>query len=147
MTDGQSKVLKQALKYLARREYYQTELKLKLLSKGYAECDIEDVLNRLIGDGILSDYRFIESFIDARQSKFYGPLRIVSELEHKNFSPSIIKEVMLAQPVDWTKNARTCIHKKFRKIPANKEEYQKQWGFLHRRGYPAEIIRVVLGTV
>lgn len=144
MIDKLSPIRKQALKYLARREYYQAELQQKLVAKGHAEQHVNTVLDDLTREGVLSDYRFLEAYIHARQSKFYGPSRISAELEQKNFSAQLISEILLAHPADWEENARTCCRKKFGGPPANEQEYKRQQDFLCRRGYSDTVIRTVL---
>ncbi len=59
----------QALQYLARREHTSLELKQKLLKKNYTQTDIDQTLETLIQQNLLSEYRFAQSYILSRQRK------------------------------------------------------------------------------
>lgn len=138
-------VLKKALSYLSRREHYRAELKSKLLrSKTHRERDVEAVLDRLEAEGLLSDMRFIESFIASRLTKLYGPLRIKMELLQKKLKPENIEQLLAESTVDWQRNARLCLHKKFSNPPSDSLEAAKQRRFLWQRGYTEETIREAL---
>ncbi|HAF86697.1 MAG TPA: hypothetical protein DCG32_10125 [Sphaerochaeta sp.] len=59
----------QALQYLTRREHTSLELKQKLLKKNYSQAHITQVLETLIHQDLLSEYRYAQSFILSRQRK------------------------------------------------------------------------------
>ena len=61
----------QALRYLGLREHNRSELKSKLLGKGYEAALVDSVLDDLVDDGSLSERRDVESF--ARSSNRRHP--------------------------------------------------------------------------
>ena len=145
MADGNAVLLKKALSYLSRREYHRIELKSKLIrTKSRNEHDVEALLDRLEAEGLLSDMRFIESFIASRQKRFYGPIRIKMELQQKKLDPDDVERILAESDIDWQRNARICLQKKFPKKATDNQELAKRQRFLWQRGYPTEMIRDAL---
>lgn len=59
----------QALRYLAMREHTRYELTQKLMKKGFAAATIDPVLDDLVDEKLLSDYRYACLFIEGRLRK------------------------------------------------------------------------------
>ena len=78
--DSPAAVRRAAMDLLARREHGRAELTRKLRQRGAPAELIEAALERLADEGLLSESRYIESFIRGRASSGYGPLRIREEL-------------------------------------------------------------------
>jgi len=57
---------KTAMDYLARREHSEQELTRKLTVRGFGEVLIETALAELVTDGLQSDARFAEAFVNSR---------------------------------------------------------------------------------
>ena len=145
MVDSDAALVRKALSYLSRREHHRAELKSKLSrSKASDEASIEAVLDRLEAEGLLSDMRYIESFITSRISRFYGPMRIRMELLQKKLNPESIEQMLAKSDTDWQDNARICLQKKFPQKSSNAQELAKQRQFLWQRGYSEEMIRYAL---
>ncbi len=64
---------KKAMDYLARREYGHEELVKKLATAGFETTVAADVVVILRSDGLQSDERFTNSFIQSRISLGKGP--------------------------------------------------------------------------
>ena len=73
-------IRKKAMDFLARREYGQAELVKKLADKGYQRSIVEGELQRLTDEGLQSDTRFAESFVQSRINQGKGPVRIRADL-------------------------------------------------------------------
>lgn len=136
---------KRALMLLARREHSRQELHAKLRQKGFARADIETVLDDLIEQGWLSDARFAEAFIRHRAARGYGPVRISAEL-HQRGVPSDAAAIGWAQsPVDWEANIQRVLQKRYTGSPDGWDEQAKRFGFLTRRGFPADLAHQYAG--
>ncbi len=61
--------LRYVLRLLARREYCAAQLRAKLLQRGAAEQTADAVICELSEQGLISDERFAESFLRARQQR------------------------------------------------------------------------------
>ena len=137
--------LKKALKYLARREHYSTELKWKLISRGYREEAVNQVIEELTVGGQLSDQRFLEAYVLERQRRLYGPERIRMELLSKGFDEARVGGAIAEAEDHWLDNARRCCRKRFGETaPEDRGDHARRRNYLYRRGYPAGLIRTVL---
>ena len=66
---------------LARREHSAFEIRRKLKLRDIDNDEIEQAVQRLQQEGLLSDERYAESYIHMRMNKGYGPLKIELELK------------------------------------------------------------------
>lgn len=139
-----AKTLRQrALDYLAKREYSCVELGQKL--KAYAEenDDVPALLEDFKARGWLSDARFTEQIIHARQAKF-GSAKIAHELREKGITDNLIADAIEQVKDNELINAAEVWRKKFKTNPQSREEWAKQARFLQSRGFGFEIIKKVL---
>jgi regulatory protein len=132
-----------ALEYLSKREYSAVELAKKL--KGYAE-EADDIA-ALIADfktrGWLSDARYAEQMVHARQAKF-GIARVAHELREKGVDDALISEAIAGLQGNEVERAREIWRKKFKAAPTTREEWAKQARFLQSRGFTFEVIKQIL---
>ncbi len=129
----QSKSLRQrALDYLAKREYSYAELGKKL--KAYAEesDNIPALLNDFKMHGWLSDARYTDQIVHARQAKF-GSARIANELREKGVADALIADAIAKVKVSDLDNAREIWRKKFNTTPQS-------------RGFGFDVIKKVLNA-
>ena len=137
--------LQKAVQYLARREYYTEELKRKLTRCGYHEQAVDEALIRLTASGALSDARYAQAYVAERRRRLYGPQRILLELTHKGFDKAVVRRALGVADGCWSEAARHCLRKRFgEEAPADYAAYAKRRNYLHRRGYPADVIHLVL---
>ncbi len=130
---------------LARREYSCRELSAKLLSKGYEQTLVADVLAALQAQRLLSDARFAESLIRARQARGFGPVRIQRELQEKGVADELIGEKLDFSSPDWLAELDRIRRKKFGDaLPRGVAERARQTRFLLYRGFTLEQIRRTL---
>lgn len=135
-----------ALEALSRREHSRTELMRKLAP----HTDNPDELNTLLDDlqarGWLSDARYAEQMVNARQSR-YGSRKIAFELREKGVDEDLINATLANVRDTELERARAVWARKFGQIPASPQEQAKQIRFLQSRGFTWEVIRKILGTI
>jgi regulatory protein len=134
-----------ALKLLSMREYSRLELRQRLLSHAEEEAVVDSLLDDLEARHWLSEERFVEQIVHARQGK-YGSLRLAHELREKGVSAERISAALDAFRQDELEAARAVWQRKFGKLPEDAKERAKQMRFLQSRGFGAEVIRNVLKT-
>lgn len=136
-----------ALKLLARREHTQQELGEKLIRKGCAAELAEEVVGQLARERLLSEERFIESFVQARRSRGYGPLRIREELRGKGVDEDAIAQWIDVNGREWLEELRQVRRKKFGAgLPKSFNERARQARFLQYRGFTTDQIQQVLSA-
>jgi regulatory protein len=133
-----------ALALLARREHSAKELHRKLLPHVQEGDDLEALLQDFIKRGWVSDERFAELVVNARQKR-YGSLKLAHELREKGVADEVI--VQATEVIDDFENARIIWQKKFGKASANREEWARQARFLQSRGFGFDIIKRVLNAI
>jgi len=134
-----------ALEYLGKREYSYHELGQKL--KTYAEetDDIPALLEDFKTRGWLSDKRFTDQLIHARQVKF-GSGKVANELRQKGVADDLISDAIARLKENELSNATEVWRKKFKVPASNRDEWAKQARFLQSRGFGFDIIKKVLNT-
>ncbi|MGB5324925.1 MAG: regulatory protein RecX [Pseudomonadales bacterium] len=140
-------VRRAAMDLLARREYARLELRRRLQVK-FADYDIiEHALDKLAGEGLLSDQRFAESYARHRSSAGFGPKRIMLELREKGVRDELASAAVRANHPDWYKKARLARDKKFgTMLPADMKGRAAQARFLQYRGFSADHIAALENT-
>lgn len=134
-----------AMRLLATREHSSAELFRKLVQKGFAQSDVQTLITQLQQENLLSDSRFIESFIRSRQQRGVGPIRIQAELRQHDFTDEEIRPVLDASAQGWLRLAQQVRQKKFGTvIPRDYEEKVRQMRFLEYRGFSHEQIRIII---
>lgn len=132
-----------ALNLLARREHSRDELARKLAPHGEAE-DISALLDDLERENLLSNLRYAEMLAHARSGR-HGSLRLKADLRDKGV-PSAVIDATLAEARDADlEAARAVWRKKFGAPPRDGLERAKQMRFLAGRGFPADVVRRVVG--
>lgn len=125
-----------AMDLLARREHSRLELKRKLLTKGFEADAIEACIEELVADGLLSDIRFAEAYINHRSQRGFGPHRIRQELRERGVIDTHINLALEEATIDWDGLAEQCRQKKFGVAqPDDYDESARQRRFLQYRGF------------
>ena len=135
-----------ALEYLGKREYSYAELGQKLktyLAEDESFEDITAILDDFNKRGWLSDVRFTEQIVHARSQKF-GSAKIANELREKGVSQDLIETAIEQVKENELDNAKEIWRKKFKAIPASRDEWARQARFLQSRGFGFDIIKKVL---
>ena len=140
-----AKVRKTALNLLARREHSTLELKEKLIRRDFAPGRIEQVLESLAQDGLLSDERFAEAFVATRVRRGQGPLRIRRELDQRGVAAALAARHLDAYRDAWLEIASNARRKRFGVEPRRDyTERARQARFLQYRGFSTAQIMQVL---
>ena len=133
------------MQWLARREHSRSELHDKLLKKGCAETMAAETVKRLEQERLVSDDRFMESLIQARRNRGYGPLRIQKELQDKGVAAEAIERWLDVSVREWLEDIRRVQRKKFgARLPKSFTERARQARFLQYRGFTYDQIQQVL---
>jgi regulatory protein len=126
-----------ALKLLARREHSIRELRGKLAARGVASSVLDQVLERLTGEGLLDEQRFVDVFVRARVERGYGPLKVRADLLARGIDGGLS-----AQQVDWAAVARSARTRRFGDgQPKDYRERARQARFLQQRGFESDQVR------
>ncbi|MBD9482178.1 recombination regulator RecX [Pseudomonas sp. PDM14] len=134
-------VRRAAMDLLARREHGRVELTRKLRRRGAPPELIDGALDRLAEEGLLSEVRYLGSFISSRGRSGYGPLRIREELAQRGLGREAIEQALAEAGIDWAEQLRDVWQRKFGgQQPADMRERAQQSRFLSYRGFSLEQI-------
>ncbi|MCI8211860.1 recombinase RecX [Pseudomonas sp. S25] len=134
-------VRRTAMDLLARREHGRVELTRKLRQRGATPELIEPALDRLVEEGLLSEARYLESFVSYRARSGYGPARIREELNQRGLQRAEIEQAIRECGFDWQEKLHEIWQRKFAgQLPADARERARQGRFLSYRGYPMDMI-------
>ena len=148
-----------ALDILSRREHTRLELTRKLKAKDFSEDEIEAQMQVLIQDGLQSDERYAESYVNMRRKRGYGPLKIKQELQQRGVSSELVDAYVEFNDKVWLDTACLAYEKKFgaqsisgpmsrtMESGANStKERAKRMRFLQSRGFTGDIIQKTFST-
>jgi regulatory protein len=145
MSDVRNEARKKAMDLLARREHGRTELERKLIAAGFDADVVTDALRQLADEGLQSDRRFVESFVQSRINQGKGPLRIQADLGQRGISATLVDEVLEEAGEDWNALARDARSKKFgQSQPAEFEDKARQMRFLQYRCFEPDQVRAAV---
>jgi regulatory protein len=134
-----------AVRLLSRREHSTEELRRKLAAKGYAEAGIASVVEKLATKKLVSDERFVSSYVHHHARRGQGPVRIRAELRQQGITDSQIEQEVSAGETDWNRLAGEVRRRKFgAELPRTASERAKQARFLQYRGFNSDQIRAAL---
>lgn len=125
-----------AMDFLARREHSAFELEQKL-SKRFDDINaIRATITKLQSDGLQSDRRFAEHYIQARVNKGFGQRKIQQELKLRGIVESCISEVFAEKKIDWLILLLQLYERKYgQQAPENLEQKARCQRFLLSRGF------------
>jgi regulatory protein len=136
---------KSAMDILARREHSVAELREKLRARDFADDEIEATLIALSDEGLLSEERFLASFVGSYTRRGHGPVWIRGELERRGVTGEQISEALANADTDWIAQAAAVRAKRFGAgPPADYKDQARQARFLQYRGFTAEQVRAAL---
>jgi regulatory protein len=126
---------------LARREHGRVELTRKLRQRGAPPELIEPALDKLVEEGLLSEARYLESFVSYRARSGYGPLRIREELTQRGLQRAEIEQALRDCGFNWQEKMHETWERKFGgDLPVDARERAKQGRFLSYRGYALDMV-------
>ena len=120
--------------FLSRREHSSREIFNKLSPRVESKELLEEEIEKLKADGLLSDERFAESYFQSRKNRGYGPLRIRNELKQRGVGDQIFSP--LSDEIEWSEFALEALKKKVRgDMPTETKDILKLKKFLNYRGF------------
>ncbi len=126
---------------LARREHGRAELTRKLRQRGASPEMIEHELDRLADEGLLSETRYLESYISSRARSGYGPSRIREELTQRGLPRGEVEQALREAGIDWLAQLADVWRRKFSgQLPGDPRERARQTRFLVYRGFSMESV-------
>ena len=145
MSEAINDVLAGAMRLLATREHSQHELRRKLIQKGHDPILIDEVMAQLIAQGLQSDARFVDNFINSRRERGQGPTRIQLELQQHQIAADVIQAQLDPRDPLWRECAEKVRRKKFgTTIPDDYPVRMRQAKFLEYRGFTHQQIFALL---
>ena len=125
-----------AIRYLSRREHSADEIRSKLRTKSYPERLINEVVDDLLRQDLVSDERFAEAYVRSRCNRGFGPVRIQQELRERGVAEELISEYVDKSHPHWLKDAEQVRIKRFGVAePAEYADRAKQMRYLQYRGF------------
>ena len=139
-------IRKKAMDYLSRREHSRYELYKKISAHNFDRELINQELDLLIEDGLLSDERFVETFIYFRKKKGKGPLKISSELRDRGADESLIsKYIEEIENSEWLDSAKQVAEKKLgNNQQLDYDNQLKMMKFLNNRGFTIDQVKITI---
>ena len=120
--------------FLSRREHSSKEIYQKMSRRVESKDMLNEEINRLISDGLISDERFAESYFQSRRNRGFGPLRIRNELSQRGVNESIFNSIQ--SDTDWSAYAFYALEKKINGKKLNDmKAISKLKNFLNYRGF------------
>jgi regulatory protein len=133
-----------ALAALAMREHSFQELKVKLIQKDFPQEIVQDVLQRLSDEHLLSDRRFAVQFVEVRQRKNpEGRFLLQSRLMDKGVPRDLVSEILDAWFEDEAAVDDAVLHAA-RKLARKHMENDELVHALRKKGFTIAEIRRAL---
>jgi regulatory protein len=130
------------IRLLANREHSRLELRRKLLARDYDPIVVEEVLRSLEKQGLLSDERFTEQYINVLKRKGFGPLRMRALLRERGINDTMISEWVDHRENEWRHLMIQTARRKFGDSKGEDfKEKSKIARYLEYCGYPEYLIR------
>lgn len=137
---------------LGTRDYSVQRLKKKLSEAGYPPRVIDDAIHKLKEAGYLDDSRYAQNYVRYHLQD-RSRLRIMRDLAERGISDEDAEAAFEAvgEEEDTDSLQRQQIKRLLEKRgyhsdTATYQDRQKIMGFLHRKGYPADLIRQMTGS-
>ena len=143
-----------ALHLLAARPYATRALHRKLIQKKYSAADADDVIRRLVDNGLLNDERFAEQYARSKMlSTGASKRRLTQDLYRKgikgDIATSAIANVIEQDEIDPAAVIERVARKKLAQL-GNLEPVvlrRRLFAFLARRGYDVDEIKRVVSLL
>ena len=143
-----------ALTLLAARPYASRALHRKLIQRKYSAADADDVIRRLVDNGLLNDERFAEQYARSKMlSTGASKRRLTQDLYRKGIkgdvATSAIANVIDQDEIDPSAVIERVARKKLAQL-GNLEPVvlrRRLFAFLARRGYDLDEIKRVVSLL
>lgn len=132
-----------ALSLLERQKYTKKQLTSKLRTKGYMPATIEKVLKKLEEYGYISDEDYAGSFIRSTSNKSVKELKFA--LMSKGVREDVVEKILNDAEINEDETISKLAEKFMRYKENNKENKQKLFAYLYRKGFDYSAIQRVIG--
>jgi regulatory protein len=138
-----------AYRFLTYRPRSSAEVEERLLEKGFTDVVVRTVFTDLVRLGYINDHEFARQWAAARiRLQGFGRRRIERELRAKGIGREIIAEVLataVSEDIE-RRAAREAAQKKLKTLQSADRQSRRRRlaGFLERKGFSYDVIRVVL---
>lgn len=134
-----------ALAALARREYARAELARKLAEYSDDAEQLQALLDDLEQRDWLSDARYVEQLLHARQARD-GSYKILTSLRQQGIAEPLIKMAQQQLQTSEFARAQRVWQKKFACPPTDARERAQQMRFMLSRGFDLAVINRLFTT-
>ena len=141
------RIKQSAFRYLGLRNHSKSELKLKLVKKGYGKSLINISINDIDRLGYLDDKKFAEEYFNYQIKKKKGLFKIKAELVKKGIERKIIEELsagFIDHP-EFENSINQLVEKKLRLFQSKNyskiQIKQKLYLFLTQKGFSTDLIQ------
>jgi regulatory protein len=143
-----------ALSLLAARPYASSALRRKLIQKEYPTADTDDVIRRLLDNGLLNDAKFAEQYARSKMlTTGSSGRRLMQDLYRKGIKGDVATEaianVVQQEDIDPAVLIERVARKKLAQL-GNLEPIvlrRRLFAFLARRGYDLDEIKRVVSLL
>ena len=125
---------------LSRREHSEKEIYMKLIKFVESKIRLNDEIEKLKNEDLLSDARFSEAYMRSRFNSGFGPVRIKYELNKKGVSKILIDSALIETDLDWDQKMTDEYKKKYDSNRTKDQNFLKISKFLLYRGFDLEKI-------
>ena len=125
---------------LSRREHSEKEIYMKLIKSVESKGRLNDEIEKLKKDDLLSDARFSEAYMRSRFNSGFGPVRIKYELSKKGVNKIFIDRALIETDLDWDQKMTEEYKKKCDSKRTKDQNFLKISKFLLYRGFDLEKI-------
>ena len=149
-TETLRKARESALRLIGYRDRSVSELRRRLIGKGYAEDITDEVIDRFCRAGLLDDGKFSRDWVEARMaSKPMGKSRLAWELRSKGVSAATVEEALENVEEEAEESAALELARaRLGKMDPEDPSLKSRLGsFLRRRGFGWEVINRVLNEL
>lgn len=115
---------------ISKRDYFEEELKVKLLRKGFNLNDVEEIIKKLKEDGILNDEKLLERYKERSIQKGESYLKLKKKLYSKG-----VEDLRLSFEEEL-QSALNVLQRSFRK----EKNFDNVVKFLKNRGFRYRVI-------
>lgn len=136
-----------ALKRLGSREYGAKEMAAYLKRKGVKAEDIETVVADLVSSELINDRRYARVVARSQVNRGKGSIYVMHKLRQKGVKAELseVKELVSdVSDVSEVEAARQIVERKYPGFTTDRNEAQRAYQALLRRGFTHEIARQVV---
>ena len=139
----------EALRIISYRSRSESELRTRLLEKGFEPADISVAVEYLAAKGYIDDEKYAAALAESRtRNKGWGPAKIAADLARKGIGKETIASALAPLSMVEEATARAALEKWARKSgarpPLKDKLYERAARHLKARGFSTGVIMKVI---